>query len=151
MLSQTSTTSAPSSVLPADHKWFSRLAIAAVLVAALDAINPRSPAADLAVRDEMAHMANDLKVKLSGAPRDDTDIARAIAHVLEQNMQVPEGKVQARVQDGWAMLEGEVEYEYQRHKVERMVRQVRDVVQPPRRRRWPWWRATCWCPRRRTG
>jgi polyphosphate kinase 2 (PPK2 family) len=46
MLSQTSTTSALWYVMPADHKWFSRLAIAAVLVAALDAINPRYPAAD---------------------------------------------------------------------------------------------------------
>jgi hypothetical protein len=42
-------------------------------------------------------VASDLKVKLSGAPRDDTDIARAIAHVLEWNVQVPEGKVHARV------------------------------------------------------
>ena len=33
-------------------------------------------------------VANDLKVKLSGAPRDDSDIARAIAHVLEWNVQV---------------------------------------------------------------
>jgi osmotically-inducible protein OsmY len=41
-------------------------------------------------------VANDLKVKLSGAPRDDTDIARAIAHVLEWNVQVPEGKVTVR-------------------------------------------------------
>jgi osmotically-inducible protein OsmY len=73
-------------------------------------------------------VANELKVTLSGAPRDDTDIARAIAHVLEWNVQVPEGKVQARVQDGWVNLEGEVEYEYQRHEVERMVRNVRGVV-----------------------
>jgi osmotically-inducible protein OsmY len=73
-------------------------------------------------------VANDLKVKLSGAPRDDTDIARAIAHVLEWNVQVPEGKVHARVQDGWVTLEGEVEYEYQRHAVERSIRQVRGVV-----------------------
>ena len=28
-------------------------------------------------------VANDLKVKLSGAPRDDSDLARAIAHILE--------------------------------------------------------------------
>jgi len=47
-------------------------------------------------------VANDLKVKLSGAPRDDSDIARAIAHILE--------------------------YEYQRHEVERMVRNVRGVA-----------------------
>ena len=73
-------------------------------------------------------VANELKVKLSGAPRDDTDIARAIAHVLEWNVQVPEGKVHARVQDGWVTLEGEVAYEYQRHEVERSVRQVRGVA-----------------------
>jgi len=73
-------------------------------------------------------VANDLKVKLSGAPRDDSDIAQAIAHVLEWNVQVPEGKVHARVSDGWVTLEGEVEYEYQRHEVERMVRNVRGVV-----------------------
>jgi osmotically-inducible protein OsmY len=73
-------------------------------------------------------VANDLEVKLSGAPRDDSDIARAIAHVLEWNVQVPGGKVQARVSDGWVTLEGEVEYEYQRHEVERMVRNVRGVA-----------------------
>jgi len=73
-------------------------------------------------------VANDLTVKLSGAPRDDSDIARAIAHVLEWNVQVPEGKVHARVSDGWVTLDGEVEYSYQRHEVERMVRNVKGVV-----------------------
>ena len=53
-------------------------------------------------------VANELTVKLSGAPRDDSDIARAIAHVLEWNVQVPEGKVHARVSGGWVTLEGEV-------------------------------------------
>jgi Polyphosphate kinase 2 (PPK2) len=46
MLSQISTAWAPWYVVPADHKWFSRLATAAVLVTALDAINPRYPAPD---------------------------------------------------------------------------------------------------------
>src|SRR6201986_1487980 len=73
-------------------------------------------------------VANDLEVKLSGAPRDDSDIAQAIAHVLEWNVQIPGGKVHARVSDGWVTLEGEVEHEYQRHEVERMVRNVRGVV-----------------------
>ena len=73
-------------------------------------------------------VANDLKVKLSGAPRDDSDLARAIAHILEWNVQVPEGKIHARVSDGRVTLEGEVEYEYQRHEVERMVRNVRGVA-----------------------
>jgi osmotically-inducible protein OsmY len=73
-------------------------------------------------------VANELKVKLPGAPRDDSDIARAIAHVLEWNVQVPEGRVHARVQNGWVTLDGEVDYDYQRHEVERMVRQVRGVI-----------------------
>ena len=73
-------------------------------------------------------VANDLNVKLPGTPRDDADIATAIAHVLEWNVQIPEGKVHARVQDGWVTLVGEVEHDYQRREVERMVRHVRGVV-----------------------
>ena len=73
-------------------------------------------------------VANDLKVRLSGSPRDDSDIAQAIAHVLEWNVQVPEGKVHARVENGWVTLEGEVDYEFQRREVERMVRNVRGVI-----------------------
>jgi len=73
-------------------------------------------------------VANELQVKLSGSPRDDSDIAAAIAHVLEWDVQVPEGKVHARVQHGWVTLEGEVEYDFQRREVERMVRQVRGVT-----------------------
>ena len=73
-------------------------------------------------------VANELKVTLAGAPRDDSDIARAIAHILEWNVQIPEGKVHARVQNGWVTLDGEVEHEYQRREVERMVRHVRGVT-----------------------
>ena len=73
-------------------------------------------------------VANDLKVKLPGTPRDDADIATAIAHVLEWNVQIPEGQVHARVQDGWVILEGEVEHDYQRREAERMVRNVRGVI-----------------------
>src|ERR1700743_1718878 len=43
-------------------------------------------------------VANDLKVKLPGTPRDDADIATAIAHGLDWNVQIPGGKVHARVQ-----------------------------------------------------
>jgi len=73
-------------------------------------------------------VANDLEVRLSGEPRDDSDIATAIAHVLEWNVNVPEGQVQARVERGWVILDGEVGYDYQRREVERMVRHVRGVV-----------------------
>jgi osmotically-inducible protein OsmY len=73
-------------------------------------------------------VANDLKVELPGAPRDDSDIARAIAHVLEWNVQVPEGRVHATVEHGWVTLEGEVDHDYQRREVERMVRPIRGVT-----------------------
>jgi polyphosphate kinase 2 (PPK2 family) len=64
MLSRTSTKRAPWYVVPADHKWFTRLATAAVLVTALDAINPRYPAADPAVRDQMAQVRAELAAEL---------------------------------------------------------------------------------------
>jgi osmotically-inducible protein OsmY len=73
-------------------------------------------------------VANQIKVRLTGKPRDDSDIARAIAHVLEWNTQVPEGRVMARVQAGWVVLDGEVDFDYQRHEVERAVRHIRGVV-----------------------
>ena len=73
-------------------------------------------------------VGNDLNVALPGAPRDDADITKAIAHVLEWNVNVPEGQVQARVEHGWVILDGQVGYEYQRREVERMVRHVSGVV-----------------------
>jgi PPK2 family polyphosphate:nucleotide phosphotransferase len=71
MLSQTSTKRAPWYVVPADHKWFSRLATAAVLVRALHAIGPRYPAADTSVREQMmqarAGLVAELGVERAGA------------------------------------------------------------------------------------
>jgi PPK2 family polyphosphate:nucleotide phosphotransferase len=67
MLSRTSTKWAPWYVVPADHKWFSRLATAAVLVTALDAVNPRYPAADPAVRERMAQVRAELAAELGPA------------------------------------------------------------------------------------
>ena len=64
MLSHTSTKWAPWYVVPADHKWFSRLATAAVLVTALDAINPKYPAADPAVADQMAQVRKELAAEV---------------------------------------------------------------------------------------
>ena len=64
MLSHTSTKWAPWYVVPADHKWFSRLATAAVLVTALDAIDPKYPAADPAVRDQMTQVRAELAAEV---------------------------------------------------------------------------------------
>jgi PPK2 family polyphosphate:nucleotide phosphotransferase len=64
MLSHTSTEWAPWYVVPADHKWFTRLATAAILVTALDAINPRYPDPDPAVADQMAQVRTELEAEL---------------------------------------------------------------------------------------
>ena len=64
MLSHTSTKWAPWYVVPADHKWFTRLATAAILVTALDAINPKYPAPDPVIADEMAQVRGELEHEL---------------------------------------------------------------------------------------
>jgi len=64
MLSQTSTKWAPWHVVPADHKWFSRLATAAVLVTALGGIDPQYPAPDPADADQMAQVREELIAEL---------------------------------------------------------------------------------------
>jgi PPK2 family polyphosphate:nucleotide phosphotransferase len=65
MLSHTSTAWAPWYVVPADHKWFTRLATAAVLVKALEAINPQYPAPDPADAGQMAQARTELEAELS--------------------------------------------------------------------------------------
>ena len=64
MLSQTSTPWAPWYVVPADHKWFSRLATAAVLVMALRTINPRYPSVSAADRALMTQARAELVAEL---------------------------------------------------------------------------------------
>jgi osmotically-inducible protein OsmY len=73
-------------------------------------------------------VANEIDVRLTDTRRDDSDIARAIAHILEWNTNIPEGRVRARVDRGWVTLDGTVEYSFQRDEVARMVRHVRGVV-----------------------
>ena len=53
MLSQTSTEWAPWYVIPADHKWFARLAAAAIIANALIEIDPRFPKVTPEKRDEL--------------------------------------------------------------------------------------------------
>jgi PPK2 family polyphosphate:nucleotide phosphotransferase len=68
MLSQTSTPWAPWYVVPADHKWFSRLATAAALVVALSAIDPQYPVVPAAERDQMAQVRAELLAELGRTP-----------------------------------------------------------------------------------
>jgi PPK2 family polyphosphate:nucleotide phosphotransferase len=70
MLSHTSTEWAPWHVVPADHKWFARLATAAILARTLIDIDPQYPQADPAVRQRMAGSRDSLVAELHhGSPK----------------------------------------------------------------------------------
>jgi PPK2 family polyphosphate:nucleotide phosphotransferase len=63
MLSATSTEWAPWYVIPADHKWFARIAAAAVLVDTLMTIDPRYPTLPQEELDELAVVKEELEAE----------------------------------------------------------------------------------------
>jgi PPK2 family polyphosphate:nucleotide phosphotransferase len=63
MLSHTSTEWAPWYVLPADHKWFTRLCAAAVIAQTLIDIDPHYPAPDPAARQELEQARRELEAE----------------------------------------------------------------------------------------
>jgi polyphosphate kinase 2 (PPK2 family) len=60
MLTHTSTEAAPWYVVPADHKWFARLATAAVLIKTLTDIDPHYPKVDAEMRKLMVEAGREL-------------------------------------------------------------------------------------------
>ena len=66
MLNHTSTEWAPWYVVPADHKWFSRLATAAILVSALADIDPQYPRVSPETLAEMASARQLLVAEMEG-------------------------------------------------------------------------------------
>jgi PPK2 family polyphosphate:nucleotide phosphotransferase len=64
MLSQTSTAWAPWHVVPADRKWFARLATAAVLAETLVELDPRYPPVEPSARKHMAEARSELMAEL---------------------------------------------------------------------------------------
>ncbi|MCU1431565.1 MAG: family polyphosphate--nucleotide phosphotransferase [Actinotalea sp.] len=57
VLDRTSTQAAPWYVVPADHKWYARLAVTELMVRALDSLELDWPPADFDVRTELARLA----------------------------------------------------------------------------------------------
>ena len=66
MIRHTSTTEAPWHVVPADHKWFARVAIGSAIVAALDSLNLRFPRADKASLQEFKQVRQALMAEAKG-------------------------------------------------------------------------------------
>jgi hypothetical protein len=60
MIRQTATDCAPWYVVPADHKWFTRLVVAEVIVDAMKSLNLKYPEVDPAKRKELAAATKEL-------------------------------------------------------------------------------------------
>ena len=73
-------------------------------------------------------VAVDLEVKLpSSSFHSDTDIAHEAVSALKWDVQVPDEKIKLRVEDGRIIMDGEVEWQYQRSAAARAVRYLSGV------------------------
>ncbi|MFK3981858.1 BON domain-containing protein [Micromonospora sp. NPDC050397] len=73
-------------------------------------------------------VANDIEVRLSGsAQRTDPDVALAATRALEWDAFVPVDRLEVTVSNGWVVLRGAVEWEYQKRAAERTIRRLAGV------------------------
>lgn len=73
-------------------------------------------------------VADEIKVKLPGAhQRSDTELAHAAVNALRWDIQVPDDRIKAAVDDGWIKLDGEVEWQYQKWAAEGAVRNLTGI------------------------
>jgi osmotically-inducible protein OsmY len=74
-------------------------------------------------------IAIELDVKLSPQhKRSDTEIAAAAEAALKWHTSAPADKIRITVENGWVRLQGEVEWQYQRASVEKVIRPLIGVV-----------------------
>lgn len=71
-------------------------------------------------------VANDIEVKLL-FKKTDADIAAAALDALKERVDVPDGKIQLTVKDGWLTLEGTVDWFYQKNAAEFAVKYLSGV------------------------
>jgi osmotically-inducible protein OsmY len=60
--------------------------------------------------------------------RSDTEIAVAAEHALSWSTSVPQERVMVTVEKGWVTLNGELDWNFQRRAVERMIRPLKGVI-----------------------
>lgn len=74
-------------------------------------------------------IALEVDVKLEpGHKRSDSEIAEAAENALLWNTQVPDDRIQLKVERGWITLKGEVDWDYQRKSAENAVRALTGVM-----------------------
>jgi osmotically-inducible protein OsmY len=73
-------------------------------------------------------VANDLEVRVSGSlKRDDADIARAAADAVDWHVLLPQDRVKLTVEDGWVVLTGTVDWDFQRRAAVDAIRPLAGV------------------------
>lgn len=60
--------------------------------------------------------------------RSDTEIASAVEHVLAWSTSVPRERIKVVVEKGWVTLSGELDWNFQRRAIERMIRPLKGVI-----------------------
>jgi PPK2 family polyphosphate:nucleotide phosphotransferase len=76
MLSHTSTEWAPWYVIPADHKWFARIAVSAVIANALMELDPHFPEVDDETRAQLEEIRSELETEAPKGARPDPFAAK---------------------------------------------------------------------------
>jgi len=84
MLSNTSTGWAPWYVIPADHKWFARICVSAVLARTLMDIDPRYPTVDKAKKEDLAETRSLLEAEAPQGAAADPAKAELAAQAKEE-------------------------------------------------------------------
>lgn len=73
-------------------------------------------------------VAQELVVKVPATShKSDTELAHQVVNALAWDIEVPDQKIKARVEDGWVTLEGDVDWQYQRNSAERAVRYLTGI------------------------
>ncbi|MBE9228608.1 BON domain-containing protein [Phormidium sp. LEGE 05292] len=120
-------------------KWDSRVQSTEIGVAVKDGVVTLTGWVDSFYKrgaaEEAAHrvrgvlaVANEIEVRLLVSDeRPDADIAAAAIHALEWDAGVSIDNLDVTVSKGWVKLTGVVEWEYQKHDAERVVRRLKGV------------------------
>src|SRR3979411_3556703 len=74
----------------------------------------------------VAGVANDIEVRMPSVDeRPDPDIARDAVSAIKSQLPISSEHIKVVVKNGWVTLEGQVEWQYQRHTAESAVRRIK--------------------------
>jgi osmotically-inducible protein OsmY len=73
-------------------------------------------------------VANDIEVRMPSVDeRPDPDIARDAVSAIKSQLPISSEHIKVVIKNGWVTLEGQVEWQYQRHTAESAVRRIKGV------------------------